>query len=501
MKNSYNNILVVLLCSLTTITLSCNKILDQAPQTSLTAEYALGTAENAEAALSSAYAALLPGQYYGEVMNTITELPGDNTYTLNGARTMWDNFTWNPTTDFVQNYSQIYNAVAKTNLIIALVPSVNMDAGRRNEIIGEAHFLRALHYFNLVRLYGGVPLYTEPVLSGDAATINEKGLRARSTVAEVYAQIESDLEIAAAAVPEAQANAANNRIRAIKGGVYALQAKVFLTQAKWAEAKTAGTNVLNSGAGYTLIPDFDALWPAESNPESIFEINYDPPALGGGIMPDLMLPYPLATYSFDKYPRPTTDFIDNVADKANDKRFKLLGPIQVGGQHVADNYASFCVGLGAGVVDQGYFVYKFRNTGSMPFNNPDNYPILRLADVYLMLAEAENELNGPAQAFGYLNQVRNRAGLASVTISDFPEKSAFRKEVDLQRRLELAFEGERWFDLLRYARDKANGIDHPITALDIIKQKKGTEDATYLLLPLPQSEINSNPKVSQNPGY
>lgn len=479
----------------------CNKILDQQPLTALTPENALGTAANAESALSSAYAALLPGLYYGEVMNTITELPGDNTYTENGARTMWDNFSWNPTTDFVQNYSQIYNAVAKANLIISLVPAVDMDGTRKAQIIGEAHFLRALHFFNLVRLYGGVPLYTEPVLSGDAATINEKGLRPRATIAEVYTQILADLGIAETSVPVAQSNTALNRVRAIKASVNALQAKVYLTSRDYANAKIACQKVFDNASLYTLPLDYNGMWPAESKSESIFEINYEPPAQGGGIMPDLMLPFPLATYSFDKYPRPTVDFIDNVADKINDKRYKLAGAINVGGNHVADNYTSFCLGLGAGVVDQGYFIYKWRNTGALPFNNPDNYPILRLADVKLMYAEAENEMNGPANAFGPLNEIRLRAGLTAVTIATLTDKLSFRNEVDKQRRLELAFEGERWFDLLRYANDEEAGIPHSITALDVIKSKKGNEDKTYLLLPLPQSEINSNPKVSQNDGY
>lgn len=479
----------------------CTKILDQEPLTDLTEKNALGSAANAEASLSSAYSALLPGLYYGEVMNTITELPGDNTMTANGARTMWDDFTWNPTTDFVQNYSQIYNAIAKANLIITLVPDVNMDETRRKQIIGEGHFLRALHYFNLVRLYGGVSLYTEPILSGDAATINEKGLRPRASVEEVYDLIIDDLSKAEEMVGGSQPNAAQNRNRAVKATVYALQAKVFLTKRDYASAKAACQKVFDNGALYSMVTDFNALWPAKNKAESIFEIHYDPPTLGGGIMPDLMLPFPLATYSFDKYPRPTADFIDNVADKVNDNRFKLVAPIMVGSNHVADNYTSFCVGLGAGVVDQGYFVYKWRNTGSLPFNNPDNYPILRLADVKLMYAEAENELNGPGNAFTHLNDVRNRAGLSSLNLTDLPGKQAFRDEVDKQRRLELAFEGERWLDLLRYALDEKAGITHQITALDVIRSKKGTEDETYLLLPLPQSEINSNPKVTQNPGY
>ncbi|MFT3674324.1 MAG: RagB/SusD family nutrient uptake outer membrane protein [Chitinophagaceae bacterium] len=239
----------------------CTKILDQEPLTDLTEKNALGSAANAEASLSSAYSALLPGLYYGEVMNTITELPGDNTMTANGARTMWDDFTWNPTTDFVQNYSQIYNAIAKANLIITLVPDVNMDETRRKQIIGEGHFLRALHYFNLVRLYGGVSLYTEPILSGDAATINEKGLRPRASVEEVYDLIIDDLSKAEEMVGGSQPNAAQNRNRAVKATVYALQAKVFLTKRDYASAKAACQKVFDNGALYSMVTDFNALWP------------------------------------------------------------------------------------------------------------------------------------------------------------------------------------------------------------------------------------------------
>ena len=497
----YINFQAGILLVLLSFAAACNKILDQEPLTALTPKDALGSASNAEAALSSAYSALLPGTYYGEYMHTITELPGDNTTTENGLRTEWDNFTWNPTTPFVQAYNQIYNAIAKANFIIALVPDVDMNEERKKQIIGEAHFLRALHYFNLVRLYGGVPLYTEPILSGDQQTVEEKGLRPRSSSEEVYQLILDDLGKAADMVGDAQADASLNRIRAIKPSVYALQAKVYLTLRDWEKVKTSAQKVFDNGGLYTLAADFNSLWPAKSKEESIFEIHYNPPSQGGGIIPDLALPFPLATYSFDKYPRPTNDFIDNVADKINDKRFKFVAPIMVGGEKVADNYTSFCIGYGAGVVDQGYFIYKWRNTGSLPFNNPDNYEILRLADVKLMYAEAENELNGPANAFLNLNDIRVRAGLSSLDISDLPSKEAFRDEIDLQRRLELAFEGERWFDLLRYAKDEKAGIAHQITALDVIKQKKGSEDETYLLLPIPQSEINSNPNVTQNQGY
>ena len=498
MKTKY--LLYVLLANVLIWPMGCKKILDEQPLNALTAKDALGTPANAEAALTSAYTALLPGMYYGETMNTITELPGDNTTTANGARTMWDLFTFNPSTDFTQNYNQIYNAIAKDNLILKLVPDVTMDDKRKQEILGETYFLRALSYFNLVRLYGGVPVYTEPVLSGDEATINEIGLKARSSEEEVYALILDDLDKAEKMAPATQGDASQNRFKAVTASVNALQAKVYLTMRNWQSAKAAAQKVL-SNANYSLATDFNSLWPAEGKAESIFEIDYQPPTKGGGIMPDLVLPYPLATYSFDKYPRPADDLVNSI-DFTNDKRFKYLGPIMLNGAHVADNYTSMCKGLPtSGAVDQGFFVYKFRNTGTMPFNNPDNYEILRLADIKLIYAEAENELNGPAGAFTQLNDIRVRAGLLPLTSANLPDKQSFRNEVDKQRRLELAFEGERWFDLIRYARHESAGGNHSITALDVIKKMKGSADQTYLLFPIPQTEINSNPKVKQNPGY
>jgi len=485
----------------------CSSILDQQPVMGLLPENAIRSAENAESQLSSAYASLRAGGMFGESMISVTEIPGDNTTTVNAALLMLEKFTWNPTDGYIDGpYVKGYNGVAKANFIIELVDGAQMDATRRDQIKGEALFLRALNYFYMVRLYGGLPLYTKPVLSGDQETIEKNAQAPRSSVDEVYAQIVKDLEDAERLVGETQREPGMNRYRAIKTTVNALQAKVYLYMRKWDLAITAGKKVLGNPL-YTMPLDFNSLWPAEGKGESIFEINYTPPLEGGAVIPDEVLPFPLATYSFDKFPRPTVDFIENVADRVNDKRFKYVGPINFNGIHVADNYTSFLVGLpnnspgGGGTVDLGYFIYKWRNTGALPFNNPDNYGVLRLADIKLILAEAENEQNGPAGALPYLNDVRVRAGLSALTLANVPEKNSFRNETDRQRRLELAFEGERWPDLVRYAHAKAAGIPHPVTALDIIQQVRGTADVNYLLFPIPQSEINSNPNVKQNPGY
>jgi|GEM_PF-378229 len=493
-------------CCLSVAAAGCNKILDQKPITSFLPQD--GNADIAEANNTAVYANLRT--QWGEGMLNLGELPGDNcTATVgsvtNDAETFLDNFTWNPTSKYIDNgnlvYQSGYKAINAANSIIASLPLYKMDTVRRTQIMGEAYFLRALEYFYLVRLFGAVPLYTNAVLSGDPATIKNNTQAKRAPVDSVYLQILSDLSAAETMVGETQGNTSLNHVRPIKGTVNALQAKVYLYLRDYAKAKDAALKVINNSA-YTFNANFDALWPAESKGESIFEIRYDETKETGNFISDEVLPFPLATYSFPKYPRPTADFIENVADTVNDLRFKYRGPIVKNGVYAADSYTSFCIGKGiGGNPDKGYFIYKWRNVNNGGFADPDNNGVLRLADIKLIYAEAENELNGPAGAFQQLNDIRTRAGLLPVTIADIPDRQSFRDELDRQRRLELAFEGERWFDLVRYAHDAKAGIGHTISALDIIQQGRGTRDENYLLYPIPQSEINSNPNLKQNPGF
>jgi hypothetical protein len=485
---------------------ACSKILDQKPINSFLPQD--GNADIAEASNTAIYSYLRV--QWGEGMLQLGELPGDNcTATVgsvtNDAETFLDDFTWTPTSKYIDHdnlvYQSAYQAINACNSIIANVPLYDMDATRRDQIVGESYFLRAFEYFYLVRLFGGVPLYTQAILSGDPETIKENTQAPRASVDSVYVQILSDLGQAENLVAVSQSDASLNHVRPVRATVNALQAKVYLYLRDYAKAKEAAQKVISSGL-YTFSSNFDDLWPAESKSESIFEIRYDDTKETGNYISDEVLPYPLATYSFPKFPRPTADFIEHVADTAHDLRFKYRGPIVKDGVYAADSYSSFCIGKGVGGdPDKGYFIYKWRNVNNGGFADPDNNEVLRLADIKLIYAEAENELNGPAQAFDQLNDIRTRAGLTALSITDLPDKQSFRDEVDRQRRLELAFEGERWFDLVRYAQDEQAGISHQITALDIIQQVRGTADERYLLFPIPQSEINSNPNLKQNPGF
>ena len=476
---------------------SCN-FLDKAPLTTIAPGNFFKSSSDAEASLTATYDALQGTGAYGQDLNVMGEMPSDNCTSTNGDVNAMDKIIWVSTTSQVYNvYQQGYLGINRANVVLKYVPTVTMDTVRRRQILGEARFMRALNYFNLVRAYGGVPLRLVPTESGAPADVN----LARATSDQVYAQVVTDLTAAAAQMPLSNPN------RATQNSANALLARVQLTQRNWTAAQAAAQKVIGGGA--SLSSSFNALYPAENKgAESLFEIQYAGNADGGNILPDLLLPSPLATYSFPKFNIPTTELI-SYADTVNDLRWTYAGDVtaangnRVGRSHVS--YIDGKPGRNGNNNDVGPFVFKWRSLGN-GFNSVDNTYVLRYAEVLLNYAEASNEQNGPSgDALAKLNQVRQRAGLAALTAAS-PQaltKQALRDEIDRQRRLEMAFEGERWFDLLRYARHTiADGTArHAVTALDIIQQMRKTRDVNYLLFPLPQAELNTNPLITQNPGF
>ncbi len=477
---------------------SCN-FLEKEPLVSLTPENFFTSGTDAEAALTASYDALQGTGAYGQDLNVMGEMPSDNCTSTNGDVNAMDKIIWTPTTSQVGNvYRQGYIGVNRANIVLKYVPAIAMDTARRRQILGEAHFIRGLNYFNMARVYGGVPLRLTPTESGAPADVN----LARSTTDQVYDQVVADLQAAAMQMP----TASQNQNRAGKNAAYALLARVQLTRRNWAAAQAAANAVITSGVA--LNGTFKSLFPAENKgAESLFEIQYAGSADGGNILPDLALPAPLATYSFPKFNIPTAELI-SYADTVNDRRWAFNGIVRApnGSTVVGRDHVSYIDGRSTNANDQGPFVYKWTSIGNN-FSSTDNTYVLRYAEVLLAYAEAVNEQTGPsADVLAKLNLVRQRAGLAALTTAS-PQaatKQTMRNEIDRQRRLELAFEGERWFDLLRYARHTQAdpSAAHAVTALDIIAQQRGgVREANYLVFPIPQSETNTNPLIQQNPGY
>ena len=480
---------------------SCN-VLDKEPLTTIAPSNFFKSATDAEASLTAVYDGLQSKGCYAEVLNLVGNMPSDDCTSNNNDVRVLDDINWNSASGQVYDvYRDNFRTINRANAVIKYVPGVSMDGARRDQILGEARFIRGLCYFNLVRLYGAVPLRLEPSETGDPAVLNQL----RTPTDQVYARIVEDLAAAAGLMADA------NPTRATKAAANALLGRVQLTQRNWAAAKEAADKVINGGGGYSL-QNFNSLYPANNNrAESVFEIQFSGNSDGGTFftLPDIIMPSPPATYSFPKFNIPTlfvtgnaarpTD-LTSVVDTVKDLRWSYQGRVAAG-----RNHASYIDGRSGSANDRGPFVWKWRSDGN-GFNSADNYYVLRLAEVYLTAAEASNEAGSPAATvLGYLNPIRQRAGLLPLTAAS-PEaasQAALRTEIDKQRRLELAFEGERWFDLIRYARHEqaSSSVRHTVTALDVIAQKRGSRDVNYLQFPIPLAELNTNTQLQQNPGY
>jgi hypothetical protein len=489
-------LLILPLCGLTLLA-GCN-FLQREPLTSITPNNFFTNGDDAESSLTAVYDALQGGGAYGQDLLTMGEMPSDNCTSNSNDVNNLENIAWTPNTSQVGNvFRQAYLIINRANIVLKYVPTITMDTARRSQIQGEARFMRALGYFNLVRAYGGVPLHLTPSETASAAELNLP----RATSQQVYDQVVADLNRAAIQMPITNPN------RAVKNSANALLARVQVTQRNWAAAQAAAAKVLASNI---QLGSFKSLYPAENKgPESLFEIQFAGTPDGANLLPDEILPFPLTLYSFSKFNLPTPELI-SYADTVNDLRWAYAGNVTNNGKFVGRSHVSYLdarknQGISSATNDRGNFPYKWTSYGNN-FNSVDNTYVLRYAEVLLNYAEAANEQAGPTtDALNRLNQVRVRAGLAALSLGS-PQaatKQALRNEIDRQRRLELAFEGERWWDLVRYARhNQVEAGAHAVTAFNLIAQfRKGIQDANYLLFPLPQAEINTNPQLQQNPGY
>ena len=431
------------------------------------------------------------------------ELPSDNTTVdLNpldrGDAVRWEAFEFSTVnagnTEIGGLWNRYYSALYNTNYTLEKLATSELEPTAKAPIEGQLKFLRAYFYFHLVQYFGDVVLVTSTLDNPDNAFD-----LVRSPQAEVWAQIEKDLTEAVtdlpATYPEAQTGSAT------KGAALALLGKVHLTQKKYGEAVTT----LEQVSGYSLNPVYaDNFDPASKNgPESIFEVQYQ----GGNDLGEW------SSFAYTFAPRASADAVTGFANTPpggrNIPTNDLIDAYESGDLR-KDASLKTSYTLDDSVVNIPY-VTKYTHPHTISGRTDDNWPVLRYADVLLMLAEAINEQSGPTpEAYDYLNQVRTRAGLEEVSGLD---KATFETAVMNERRVELAFENHRWFDLKRTmtpaelaafmnaygAREKANptvsrgGIS--FTAQDYVYS-----DYEYYL-PVPAPEILLNSELTQNPGY
>ncbi|QNE38818.1 RagB/SusD family nutrient uptake outer membrane protein [Hymenobacter sp. NBH84] len=409
-----------------------------------------------------------------------------------------------------------YRAIWRTNQVLANVPNIEMDARLKRRVVAEAHFLRALFYFNLASLYGNVPLVLEP--------IDPPALSGQATEAQVWEQVYTDLQeaIGSDSAPNLYDTYAGNDLgRATVGAARTLLAKAYMQNGRWADASAQFQKVIGSGK-YSLTGAYTDNFrhTSENNSESIFEVQYSDAKLGGNDGDDATSSEggqrsqffgPLGVGYSDGEVRTwvVNEFLkEGTAAGTRDPRlaatvfynrrqFATALPVDADTLVYGRGYWSRYPDLAnrQRVYWRKYQTDYYRNTEN--FDSPINFRVMRYADVLLLQAEALNEQSRTSDAIPLINQVRERAGLAPLVAGNFNRES-LRTQLMHERITELTGEGLRWFDLQRWGllKDQA-GIsqlksrDPDFNNFELNKSR---------LLPIPQQDIDLS-KLQQNPGW
>ncbi len=398
-------------------------------------------------------------------------------------------FTDNSQTGEVYNkYVTCYSGIARTNAILDRIDAANIDAATKSNVKGQAQFLRAFYYFELVQYYGGVPLHVHEVTTVDQTNLP------RSSVNDVYSQIIADATSAAALLPQTQTTPG----MVTKGSAQTLLGYVYTTQKNYAAAETALTTVTT--LGYSLLPSYASIFsPAnKNNAESIFEIQYLAGTQGQN-----------SNFAFQFAPN-ISNVINILGVSGNNQTtggWDKPTPDLIAAYEPGDTRKAASIGFsyldGSGNTVNDTYVIKYTHPPYTVFGNTgDDWMVYRYADVLLLLAECLNEEGKSSQSIPYLNKVRARAGLPATTaVSQTDLRTAIARE----RRIELAFENHRWLDLVR------TGQAIPVmTAFgtQIKQQETYIPSSSYanitsnnLIFAIPLSEMQINPLLTQNPGY
>lgn len=478
----------------------CSKdYLNLQPRDAVSTDTFYKTQSDAIAATTAAYSQIQKDGFYGHSLWAM-DIMADNSYVGGGGAAdgiefqQLDNFSIpasNPVTTSL--WQRGYLGIGAANQVLARVPAIDMDADLKNRCLGEAAFLRALYYFYLVRAFGDMPLVLTPANSpAEVASVT------RNPATEVYAQIEKDLKDAITKLDKFTSYTGDDVGRATKWSATALLAKVYLTEGKMPEALAQAQLVIKN-SGKTLWPNYGDNFnvDTENGQESLFEAQYksglnqyttDGP---GSAINEFWgarfygKPYVVSAggYGFNI---PEKEFVDGYepGDKRKAVTVFVPGDLYTNGPKDASGNVQVQPDPKVQPLEgdpNNFNVRKFyAGALSTIWDSPLNVPILRLSEMYLIVAEAA----GPtADGLSAINMVRNRAGLPALT--------TFTKETILrERRYEFAFEMDRWYDMKR-----SNTL---LTNPGLIA--KGIKPFN-VVLPIPQQEIDVNPNLKQNPGY
>ncbi|KAA5542998.1 RagB/SusD family nutrient uptake outer membrane protein [Adhaeribacter rhizoryzae] len=430
---------------------ACEKLLDVQPKSAISDTQTIVDKASAETALRGVYSALADGSYYGTGFQSIGYLSGDNVQWTGSQSQVQEFINHKVNADnatISSAWTAIYRTINRANNVLAKVPqvatNVTFSETLRNQIIGEAYFIRALAYFDLARTWGGVPIITNPTQSP-----TENWNIPKSTAAETYAQVIADLDLAEPLLPET-----TNRFQATRKTVWALKARYFLYQQDYAKAEEYASKLIGDAANYQLLKPYNAFFAnnARGTQESVFEIFYS--ATETNAHRNQWQPQ---TNGGTRQWAPNSTLVD------------LLNNPLTGGSRSAliakDN--------------------QNRWYGNLYYRSPATDPsfVIRVAELYLIRAEARAQQGNITGALADLNAVRDRAELLPL--------EAFTTEeillaIENEHRLEFAFEPHRWYDLVRTGR-----------AQEVLQ----VTDTKRLVMPIPAEQLLIDPGLTQNDGY
>jgi len=485
---------ILLLCGV----LACKNLLEENPQDQVFIENFFETENDATAAVNSIYAILnatssapnFGGVYFSAYWVT-TGLASDEMANRLAVPDFDQlaNFSYRPVNGVLYEFWTLaYKGINNANFAIDGIPKVKADDAFKNRRIGEARYLRGMLYFDLVRWFGDIPLVLR---LGGAVTPS------RNSKNEVYTQIISDLEFAAANLPESYAP--NDGLgRATKGSATGLLAKVHLTTGAWQKCIDACNSVISSGK-YGLYNDFAEAFrvPNENGKETLFSVGF-------GTANNSISFWEEGQFNVRLLPRKLSGQIPGVNAQG----------WQVATQNLYDSYdpqdrrrevtlLTTINNVDGSTTTVEPHIQKYWDRVNEPLagNTSHDFPYLRYADVLLMKAEALNELNNSPNldAYDAVNQVRKRARFNGTTelpiLPDLQGLSyeSFKDALLLERRHEFAGEGHRWFDLVRFQK---------LEALVPIAKSGVQPQPFHYFFPIPQGELDLNPNLlPQNMGY
>lgn len=518
MKKIYLSVLVLLVA-----VSSCKKeFLDLTPQDQISEANFYQTEAQFRQALASAYVtlrAVFNQDFY------LTEMRSDNTDydyfpqdvgTANVHRDQIHDWMDDANNSYEDNaYRYAYVGISRCNTILdRLQKASQVSADAKSEIQGEAEFLRAFYYFRLVRFFGGVPLSLHEISTADEAFIP------RASAADVYKQLVADASDAVKKLPVAAFTKGQQTGAATKGAATMLLADIYMTQKNYSAAEPLLQSLQTMG--YSLLPNYSDVFSTanKNSAESIFEVQYMAGATNGQQSNFIYLFLPRTTdtklitsgvttnnTSTGGWNVPTQDLI-NAYEPGDTRLDASIGVAE--GAYNSSGYMTILayksiVGYtpAAGKVGRP-FDKKVLNPVSIANNTEDDWMVYRYAGALLMYAEAENELGKSNAALTALNTVRTRAfgdALHNIIVTN---QASLRTAIAHERRVELAFENHRWFDLLR----TGTAISTMQTFSTQLKQlhpylPTGAYNVQdyRLLYPIPFSQIGLNPQLKQNPGY